>query len=104
MLVRHAANNNSKFYNEYWSFVGNFANTIVNAAKKYELPELTSLTKLDEVASVFPPATRAAPATAIAGETGPRYVQFICDFVERFPGKFSGKAYSHSYRKRVFSP
>jgi len=89
LLVRHAANNNSKFYNEYWSFVGNFANTIVNAAKKYELPELASLAKLDEVASVFSPATRTAQAAAVVGKTGPRFVQFI--FVAGKRNEMEGK-------------
>jgi FxsC-like protein len=73
-LVQHAANTNSKYYNQYLSFLGNFADTVVNAAEAHPLPAVQSLTKLSEVASIFSPATRIAPA---AGETGPRYVQFI---------------------------
>jgi FxsC-like protein len=70
-MVKLGVAPNTKYYNEYWDFVREFAKTIVMTVDKLVLPpHTTTLTPLADVHGPF-------PTVNIPGESGPRYVQFI---------------------------
>lgn len=73
-LVRLGVTPNSKYYNQYWDFIRNFASNLHQAHGCLKLPAATSITSLDTVSSIF---SNASVASANAESGGPRYVKFI---------------------------